>query len=357
MKLLELIEHKKVLVCAGTGGVGKTTISSVLGVLAARQGKRVLVLTVDPAKRLARALGISDLRDQETRVPLLDDKQEMYASIIEPKLVFDSFVKSHTTNDQEADRILNNSIYEKLSNDLSGSQEFTALERFYRAYEQKKYDLIILDTPPASHALDFLDSAARLSALFHDSVVKWFAKPLESKGLITNLISRGTNLAFKALERLTGGEFIKELIEFFLSIYSLKDALVLRLDNIQKILKSEETGFVLVTAFDQTKLKLAEGLRETLEKRGYALDLVLINRCFPELDLDQAKKEAKDHPDLKSLLDFYEQLHRFYESHRNAIEDFKASLKHEVEIRLIPDEDQDISDVMGLNKLADVVVN
>src|SRR5262249_34154729 len=150
-------------------------------------------------------------------------------------------VKTNTATEQEAQRILQNRIYDKLSTALSGSQEFTALERFYRAYESKKYDLIILDTPPASHALDFLDSAARLSAMFHDSVVKWFIKPLESKGFISNLVSRGTNLAFRALERLTGGEFIKELIEFFLAIYSLKDALVRRLDAIQALLKSHET--------------------------------------------------------------------------------------------------------------------
>lgn len=356
MTIFELLRNRKVIVCAGTGGVGKTTISSVLGVIAASEGRKVLVLTVDPAKRLASALGLDGLKDADTRVKIENSKGEMYASVIEPKLVFDSFVKQNTGTPQEADRILKNRIYDKLSGTLSGSQEFTALERFYRAYESKKYDLIILDTPPASHALDFLDSAAKLSALFHDSVVKWFLGPLQSKGFLTNMISRGTNLAFKALETLTGSEFIKELLEFFMASYSLRDPLVKRLDDIQALLQSKETSFVLVTGYDQTKLKLAEGLNSTLEKRGYSLDQVIINRCFPEISLKEAQNDVGDNKDLNEVLKIYGKLYAFYQGHRNAIGKFKQSLKPGVEIHLIPDQDQDIYDISGLTKLAGAMV-
>ncbi len=356
MTVFELLRTKKVIVCAGTGGVGKTTISSVLGVIAANEGRRVLVLTVDPAKRLAQALGLDGLKDIETKVDLKNAKGEMFASVIEPKIVFDSFVQKNTATPQEADKILKNRIYEKLSGTLSGSQEFTALERFYRAYDSKKYDLIILDTPPASHALDFLDSAAKLSALFHDSVVKWFVKPLENKGFITSLIGRGTNLAFRALEGLTGSEFIKELIEFFIAIYSLRDALVKRLDSIQALLQSSDTSFVLVTAYDQTKLKLAEGLNSTLGRRGYSLDQVIINRCFPEIPLTEAQKEAGENKELNDVLKVYARLYAFYQGHRNAIGKFKQTLKPGVEIHLIPDQDQDIYDISGLSKLAKAIL-
>jgi anion-transporting ArsA/GET3 family ATPase len=356
VKLLDLVREKKVLVCVGTGGVGKTTLSSVLGVIAAREGKKVLVLTVDPARRLATALGLADLKDRETRAPLENAGGEMFASVIEPKTVFDTFVTRHTSP-EGAEKILSNRIYEKLSTSLNGSQEFTALERFYRAYETGDYDLIILDTPPASHALDFLDSAARLAALFHDSVVKWFIRPLESKGLINSLISRGTGLAFRALEKLTGSEFIKELVEFFISVYGLRDALVGRLEDIQGVLRSDATGFVLITAYDQTKLKLAQGLHATLERRGYSLDQVIINRGFPEIPLAEAEREAIDRPALAPVLDLYKKLGAFFEGHRRAVGDFRKTLKPEVEIHLIPDQDQDIGDMKGLGLLAEAMVS
>ncbi len=358
MNLFELIRNKKVIVCAGTGGVGKTTLSSVLGVLAAREGKKVLVLTVDPARRLATALGLDHLKPGDTKVSLPNVTGELYASVVDPKSVFDSFVKENTSSKFDADRILNNRIYLKLSTALSGSQEFTALEKFYRAYESKTYDLVILDTPPASHALDFLDSAARLSALFHDSVVKWFIKPLESKGFITNMISRGTGVAFKALERLTGGEFIKELIEFFMAIYSLKDSLVSRLESIQSILRSSDASFILVTAFDETKLKLAETLNSTLRDRGYSLGQVIINRSFPEISLEAVTQEVgNDSPDpeVVKIIALYKKLQVFYGRHREAVASFKQTLGSQVEIRLIPDQDQDIFEINGLTRLADVM--
>ncbi|HVK60219.1 MAG TPA: ArsA family ATPase, partial [Bdellovibrionales bacterium] len=182
------------LVCVGSGGVGKTTVSSALAMRGAQLGRRVLVLTVDPAKRLATALGLEDaggVSGGERQVPLADVKGSLHAAVIDSKAIFDDFIRTHSKEADVVARIMRNRLYQQMSTTLSGAQEFTALERLLQGSESDRFDLVILDTPPTKHAMDFLSAPERIQSLFQDSVTKWFMAPDEKpQGFIAGIVGR-----------------------------------------------------------------------------------------------------------------------------------------------------------------------
>jgi anion-transporting ArsA/GET3 family ATPase len=272
--------------------------------------------------------------------------------MVNKKRILDQFVRRSGLQNNVVEQILNNSIYQKLSTTLSGSQEFTALEKLYASYETGKYDLIILDTPPAAHAIEFLDSAQRLSAFFQESIMKWFAKPLEKRGAFMSLIHRGTNFAFKALERLTGTEFMNELFQFLVEIYGLKDSLKERMDRVHELLLRNTTSFCLVTSFDATKIEEAQSFQAELRERGYRLGYILVNRSFPRWRIEPG--ESPD-PLNQRLIAFYRKLEKFFDHHEKAIEGLRAAVGGEVQFLRIPDFDQEVYDLKSLEKVAAVL--
>lgn len=348
----KLFEDTKVLVCVGSGGVGKTTVAASLAVLAAKEGKRVLVLTIDPAKRLAQTLGIEGTKDI-TKVPGQNFKGELYASVIDHKKTFDDFVARAAQKSEAAKKIFENSLYKQLSTNLSGSQEFTSLEKLYTAYESGQYDLIILDTPPTKHAIDFLNAPQKLSALFSEGVAKWFRDPEGKKsGFFGHLLQTGTRQVLKVLENLTGSQFIRELGDFFMNIEQWQGKLLQRTVDVHRMLVSHTTKFVLVTSFDQAKLKEAEYFSREIKKGGYHLDTVILNRIFPTwLDL---KAEKKGGPD-QALVDLYEQMKSFYNHRDTLYQQFESRMEKEAQVLRIPDLVQDISDLSGLEALSDLI--
>jgi len=339
----KLILSKKVILCAGTGGVGKTTISAALGVRAAILGRKVLVLTVDPAQRLATALGINRLQSEDLLVPNQNFPGKLYAAVVESQSVFDSFIRENIKSESLVKKILRNRIYLRLSTGFSGSQEFTALERFLKSYTSEKYDLIILDTPPTGHAINFLDGAAKLEALFQDSVVKWFMKPIGNQNILLSFVSRGTNLAFKALEMITGAEFVTELVEFFSDVFGLKDILVQRMKKVREIFAQQDSAFVLVTSFDSLKMNEAKIFREELMSRGFELSAVIVNRCFPETKAEEIPPKVRP---------YYQALQKFYQVHREALASLKTTVGTGVEFIEVSDFDQEVYDLKSLEELS-----
>ena len=238
------------IVCAGSGGVGKTTIASAIGVRASQIGLRALVLTVDPAKRLATALGLDLNANEDRRVPLSNVTGTLSAAVIDSKKVFDGFIAKHSQQAEVVERIMRNRLYQQMSTTLAGSQEFTALERLLQSHESGQYDLVVLDTPPTKHAMDFLTAPQRINSLFQEGITKWFMGSSEkSQGFISSLISRGTRTVLKSLESLTGGPFIEELIDFFSAVRSIQQVLRDRSQAVETLLMSEETKFIVVTSF------------------------------------------------------------------------------------------------------------
>ena len=347
-----LLNNSKIIVCVGSGGVGKTTVAAALAVQAAQSGLKVLVLTIDPAKRLAQTLGIEGSLDV-TRVPGQHFKGELFASVIDHKKTFDDFVIRASQKSQSIEKILNNKLYHQLSTNLSGSQEFTALEKLYTCYESGLYDLIILDTPPTKHAIDFLQAPQKLAALFSENVTKWFRDPEGKKsGLFMTLLHSGTKQVLKVLESLTGNEFIRELGDFFLNIQGWQDRLYQRTIDVHRLLISNQTRFVLVTSFDQAKLREADYFAREIRKGGYHLAAVILNRAFPDW---LEAQEGSTKVDGSHLLKVYEQMKTYYNQRQGLYSTFAAGLPGEVMSLQIPDLMTDISDLKGLEELCALI--
>ena len=266
MKELEELFQHEVLVCVGTGGVGKTTSAAALGVKAAQAGKRVLVLTIDPAQRLATSLGLSEearAKGEIVEVPPSEfaqpPKGQLFASVIQAQKIFDDFICSEAPADQ-AERLMKNRLYQQLTTRLAGSQEFTSLEKLLQCHEDQRFDLIVLDTPPAQHSLDFLGAPLKLHALFQSSVTQWFlnSKGDKEQGWLKRTLSGGKDRAFSILKQLTGSDFIRELQEFFELAQAWQKKLGQRMVDVHRLLTSEKTAFVLVTSFDEAKLERAD---------------------------------------------------------------------------------------------------
>ena len=264
----------KVRVVIGAGGVGKTTTSVAMAWSAALQGQRVLVLTVDPSLRLKTLLNLDkagEIKEVYTG--------HLWATIIDHKKVFEDFVERAAQKSESAKKLLNNHLYQQLTTNLVGSQDFSSLEALYTHYESGEYDLILLDTPPSEHALNFLSAPQKLAQLFSNSVVKWFAEVQEAKSLWAKLLQTGTQQIYTVLKSLTGSQFIDELQDFFLSIEKWQHKLESRTLGVHRLLTGPQTQFTLVTALDSAKLEEALYLFRELRKGGYKLDSVVVNRA------------------------------------------------------------------------------
>lgn len=332
------LQEAKVIVCIGSGGVGKTTVSAALGVLAAEAGRKVLVLTIDPSMRLASALGIEG-KSEITKVPGQNFKGELYAGVIEHKKTFDDFVKRAAKKTGSAEKILNNHLYQQLSTGLSGSQEFTALERLYSCYEKNEFDLIILDTPPAQHAIEFLRAPQKLAALFNEGIAKWFRDPSGGKaGFLANLVQASTKQVLKLLETLTGSQFVGELSDFFLNIEKWQGDLENRTIEGHRLLVSSATQFILVTAFDEAKLKEAALIAREIKKGGYNLKGVILNRSIPSFEI------SSENSDLISIQNKFAN-YNFEKTEQ--LKTFQANLSA-VWVQKVPEVQSEISNFSGL---------
>jgi anion-transporting ArsA/GET3 family ATPase len=274
-----LLQHR-VIVCTGSGGVGKTTISAALGVLAARLGKRVLVLTIDPARRLATTLGIEPGVDQ-ARVPGQSYVGALDAGMIDQQRIFADYVRRYAPQPETVDALFNNALYQQLSTTLSGSQEFTSLAKLVEATESGNYDLVILDTPPAAHAVDFLHAPQKLNAVFDSAMVSMFMGRTKGFELASAAWKMSVKLLLRTLNFVTGSEFVATFTNFFTAIDAI--APDIRETNLkaQKLLLDPSTAFVLVTSFDQAKIMEGEAFYEELSAAGYHLKKVIVNRAWP----------------------------------------------------------------------------
>jgi anion-transporting ArsA/GET3 family ATPase len=285
-----LLEGKRMVICAGSGGVGKTTTAAAVALGLAERGKRVAVVTIDPARRLANALGLDELDNEPRRVEL-DLEGELWAMMLDAKRTFDQLIERLAPDERTRDEVLSNRIYQQLSSSVAGSQEFTALAKLYELDQEGDYDLLVLDTPPSRNALDFLDAPGRLTGFFQGRAIRVFMRPA---GLSGRILGRGTGVVFGILQRVTGVDLLRDLSVFFRSLGGMIDGFTERAKRVGELLQDPATTFLIVTAPRHDPVEEAVFFHRKLSEAGMPFGGLVINRVHQPPDEDLPEAVAAD---------------------------------------------------------------
>ncbi len=281
------IADKQVLVCVGAGGVGKTTVSAALALGLAAQGRRVAVVTIDPARRLADALGLDALGNEPHLVDparfqghgvTLPEGGELWAMMLDPKHTFDDLIEQLAPDERSRDEILANRIYQQLSSAVAGSQEFTAVAKLYELHASGRFDVLVLDTPPSRNALDFLDAPDRLLGFLEGRALRALLAPT---GLAARVVGRGTGLLFGGLQRLTGVDLLTDLSVFLRALGGLLDGFRQRAGAVKALLADPATTFLVVSSPRREPVDEAVFFAGRLSEAGMAVGGVIVNRVTP----------------------------------------------------------------------------
>lgn len=278
------ISGRSVIVCCGAGGVGKTTVSAAIGLALARQGARVAVVTIDPARRLASALGLEDLGDEPHRVASdATGDGELWALQLDAKATFDRLVRRHAPDEEAARRILDNRIYQHLSGAVAGSQEYMAVERLNELAEDGRFDVIVLDTPPAQNALDFLDAPERITRFIEGRALRLLMRGPEGGAgrLGWKVLHVGSNTVLSLLERLTGAQLLRDIGEFLADFDGMYQGFATRARSVRALLSGDDSAFLVVTAPQEQPVREAVALWRRLEHDHFPVAGVVVNRMRP----------------------------------------------------------------------------
>ncbi len=352
------------VICAGSGGVGKTTTSAAIAAGMAARGKKVAVLTIDPAKRLADSLGLPELGNTERQVaPELFEEAgvdagggELWAMMLDAKATFDEVVREHAPDPETRDRILENRIYQQLSAALAGSQEYMAMEKLYEIWSDDRYDLLVLDTPPSRNALDFLDAPKRLMQFIEGRALQVFLRPT---GFATKIIGGGTSMAFSVLRKITGVDLLEDLAEFFQAFQGMVGGFRERATKVNELLAADETSFLVVCGPQGEPISEAVYFHQKLEAAEMPFGGVIVNKVHYDvaaaqdendtdveeglteaLGPDLAAKVASNHSDFQALAK---------RDRRNVVR-LAAEMQTSCVIQ-VPYLDEDVHDLAGLMEI------
>ena len=279
-----LTETREIILCCGPGGVGKTTIAASVAMLAATSSPgRVLVLTIDPARRLADALGLKGMGNDVTRI---DDatlmaagatpRGELHCAMLDMKQSWDDLIVRHAPDERTASRILSNPLYQNITGRFVQSHDYIAMERLLELHSTGEWDLIVVDTPPTRNALDFLDAPARMADFFSSRLLRWLIAP--ARGGLLGLAARPfTQIA----DRILGTQFLADITEFFLSLQSMYGGFVERARAVSRLLSDERTSFLVVATPEPAPLREAEFFLRELASRRYEIGALVLNRALP----------------------------------------------------------------------------
>ena len=280
-----LLANKEIVVACGPGGVGKTTTAAAAAVMAAvRHGSKVLVLTVDPAKRLANALGLDGIGNTEHRVPDeafraagVKPRGQLWAAMLDTKESWDALIRHHAPDEQTREEILANPLYQNISGRFIQSHDYIAMERLYEIHSESDYDLIVVDTPPTRNALDFLDAPQRMADFFSSRLLRWLIVPYRSR-----LVNVATKPFYQIADRILGTEFLADISEFFILFQSMYDGFVERSESVGRLLSDRRTTFVVVSTLEAVPLREAEFFAEQLTARRLHLGAIVLNKVLPD---------------------------------------------------------------------------
>jgi anion-transporting ArsA/GET3 family ATPase len=298
-----LLAAREIAVFCGSGGVGKTTTAAAAAVGATvRLGGRVLVLTVDPARRLADALGLEGLGNVERRVPdeLLRaagvaPRGRLDAAMLDTKAGWDDLVLRHAPNEETAYRILENRLYENITGRFVQSHDYLAMERLYDLHTTGAYDLIVIDTPPSRNAIDFLEAPARMAEFFGGRLLRWLTMPYRVGGKRgARFVNFASRPFYQVADRILGSQFLQDIAEFFLNFQSMEEGFLRRARAVEQLLHDRRTTFVVVTTLEGAPLREARFFCDALAERKFHLGAMVLNKVLPESLRGSAGRQAAD---------------------------------------------------------------
>jgi anion-transporting ArsA/GET3 family ATPase len=382
----QLLAAKEIVVFCGSGGVGKTSVaaSAALGA-ATRLGGKVLVLTIDPARRLATALGLERLGNVAHQVPAdamkaagIEPRGELWAAMLDTKQSWDDLVLRHAKDEETAYRILENRLYHNLTARFVQSHDYIAMERLFEVHASGEYDLIIIDTPPTRNAIDFLEAPKRMAEFFGGRLLRWLTLPYRVGGRRgTRVLNVASKPFYTMADRILGSKFLEDIAEFFMSFQTMYDGFVDRAHSVERLLHDKRTTFAVVTTLEAAPLHEAERFCAELRNRDFHLGALVLNKTLPDYLLTSEGDAAAgvfcedagaladavaaaDGPALADRARTARVLRTVGESFRN----FAVVAKREAELRAelakapevvtqVPNFEVDIGDVAGLAAIAD----
>ncbi len=291
--LRPVLRERRIVICCGSGGVGKTTTAAAIALAGALEGRRTCVVTVDPARRLADALGVAAIGN----VPHVirgDFSGELSAVMLDAKGTFDDLVRRYAQDEDQVARILDNRLYRNLVSGLSGTQEYMATEKLFELHEEGDFDLIVVDTPPTRNALDFLDAPRRLTGFLDNRLFRLLVSP----GRAMRAMSVAAQLLLRTLARVAGSEIVEDTIAFFQAFEGMEAGFRERAARVQHLLEEAATGFVLVAAPRRESVAEADYLAARLREMGHGIDALIVNRVLVGFDVPAlvgADEDAADH--------------------------------------------------------------
>lgn len=284
--LADLLAAKEMLVVCGSGGTGKTTISAALGLAAAtRLGARVLVLTVDPARRLGTALGLGAVGADEVRVPaeVLDavhpdphPSGELWVAMLDTKAGWDDLIRRHAPDATVRDTVLANPLYGNITGRFVNSHDYLAMERLHDVHASGRYDLVVIDTPPSRNALDLLDAPGRMKEFFGSRLLRWLTVPYRSR-----LFTVASKPFYQVADRVLGSRFLQDIAEFFVLFQTMERGFVRRADEVERLLTDPRSAFVVVSTLEAAPVHEAQFLTRALQQRSMPLGAIVANRTVP----------------------------------------------------------------------------
>jgi anion-transporting ArsA/GET3 family ATPase len=283
-----------VVVCCGSGGVGKTTTAAALGLELAARGRRVVVVTIDPARRLADALGLPEGLDNEPTRLLLDGvvgDGELWATMLDTAATFDGIVRANADSPDQAERILANRFYRNIAGALSGTQEYMAAERLHALHSDPRFDVVVVDTPPSRHALDFLDAPGTLSRFLDHPLFRLLMLPTRRGLKVLNVAAQPV---LRSIGKVVGGEVLADAIAFFQAFDGMETGFRQRADEVTELLRASTTRFVLVASPRRDTADEAAFFADRLRESSLDVAALVVNRCTPEFGTPAVRRRAAD---------------------------------------------------------------
>lgn len=358
--LAGLLEQRRILLCLGEGGVGKTTLSAAVALAGALRGRRVAVLTIDPARRLKDALGLPELGDAPVRVPIetlgeVPLRGELVATMLDAKRTFDRLVARFAPNLETARRILDNRVYRYVSGALAGSQEYMALEKVYEIATAGDYDLLVVDTPPTHHALDFLEAPGRMLDLLGSRALDYLRRPtLALFGAGSRIARAAIEAILRALERFTGMRILAEVADLVEGFEGMLGGFRDRADAVRRLLRDPGTAAVLVTSCEPLTVRGSVEFYRELDGAGMRVGAVVVNRTVPPEVLGRTRPRRADIPPpvRERLREAQRDLEALAERDRRILAELRQAIGEGVPIVPIPGLPRDVHSLGGLAAIA-----